>query len=693
MGFYDISKIFTKVFRGTAPRIAARKLDNFGSQIAANVDLWSKELRSLRDNIQVDIPTKTGTLLTIFKLSNLWLTWNEIVNVARSPISTGDDDRIYYSGHYNAKSTDEALAQASGTDYPTNWYRLGLPTPENAVTVGDTGGTGANSTRSYVYTFVTAWGEEGPPSTPSADNTAPLDATWNLTAMDVAPLNTGVISNIVVASGIATFTVTADHFLETGDYNDFTGIVGTGDLPGAFNDVGPLQITRIDSLNYSVALAPTGAYTSGGTWTREAPIQVADMTKRIYRTVSGQFRFVAEVPVADTTYNDTILDSLLGEPIPTTLWDSPPPDIKGLITLPNGSMAGFVGNKLYFSELFVPHAYPEDYSLTFAYDIVAIAASGNSVVVATVGIPYVVTGDDPATMTPSNLEVQHACVSERSMVSVMNGAIFASPDGLVYVPVAGMPSLITKSWFKEVDWRKLNPSSMHCYKYDDRYYAVYTGGGTQQNEDGLIVFDPAEQESTVTTLTIKADCAHNQLEDDTFYFLEDGVIKEFNKGGSFQTFTWKSKKFTMGRPLKFKACQVKFSAGEGLLPGEIAGAIASALATLESEIFFPNGNPLTPDFDKQSVSGAFGGYTPGAYAVGGGPYHNATKDSGESKVSVSLKMISNETAEKDYVVENSKPFRVNVGKLSDIHEFQVSGKNATVHEVNIAETIAELAEQ
>ena len=456
-----MSSIFTKVFRGTAPRIAARKLDNFGAQIASNADLWSKELRSLRDNIQVDIPTKAGVIQTIYRLGALWLHWNEIVNVARSPLSTGDADRVYYSGHYNAKATDVDLAAASGTDYPTDWYRLGLPTPENALTVGITGGSGPLSTRSYTYTFVTAWGEEGPPATPSADATHPTNGTWNLTAIDAAPLNTGSISNIVVSGGIATFTVTADHFLETGDYLDFTGIVGTGDLPAAFNDVGPLQITRLTSLTFSVALAPTGAYTSGGTWTREAPIQVTDMTKRIYRTVNGQFRFVAEIAVATTTYNDTVSDSLLGEPLPSTLWDSPPPDIKGMLTLPNGSVCGFVGNKLYFSETFVPHAYPEDYSLTFAYEIVAIAASGNSVVVATKGIPYVVTGDDPGTMTPSNLEVQHACVSERSMVSVMNGAIYASPDGLVYVPVAGMPSLITKPWFKEVDWRLLNPSSMH----------------------------------------------------------------------------------------------------------------------------------------------------------------------------------------------------------------------------------------
>jgi len=54
--------------------------------------------------------------------------------------------------------------------YPTTTYRLGLPTPP-AFTTGPsvnnaTAAAGATeSSRAYVYTEITAFGEEGPPST------------------------------------------------------------------------------------------------------------------------------------------------------------------------------------------------------------------------------------------------------------------------------------------------------------------------------------------------------------------------------------------------------------------------------------------------------------------------------------------------------------------------------------------------
>lgn len=688
-----MTDIAIKTFRGTAPRLAPRKLEHHSAQVANDVDLWSGDLQSLKDNLQVNIPTKAGVIQTIFKLGALWLHWNEIVNVARSPVSTSNADRVYYSGHYNPKSTDEDLAQTSGTDYPTDWYRLGLPAPDTAVSVAHTGGSSTNQTRSYVYTYVTAWGEEGPPSDPSTEYTAAGDATWNLTAMDGKPLNNGTISSIVVGGGVATVTCSAAHFLETGDYVGFDSVTGTGDLPAAFNDAGYLQITRVSTTVFTVVLIPSGTFTAGN-WSREAPIQLTSMAKRIYRTVSGEFRFVAELPdAATTTYDDSIADADLGEALPSAEWVSPPADLKGLITLPNGSLCGFKNNVLSFSEPFKPYAWPANYDLTFAYEIVAIAASGNSVVVATVGNPYIVTGRDPSEMTPLELEIYQACVSARSMVSVLNGAIYASPDGLVYVPVAGTPELITRSWFKEKDWAELNPSSMHCYKYDDRYYAIYTGAGPEQNINGLIVFDPAERDSTVTNLTIIADAGHSQLEEDRLYFMEDGVIKEFNEGGEHHSFTWRSKVFTLPLPVKMKAAQVKFSTGSDLLPGEIDNAITAAIGVLETDIFFPNGNPLTPDFDKASVSGAFGGYTPGSYAVGGGPYSDATKFIGDDSVHVNLRLISNQTDEKTYAVTNARPFRINVGTLSDLYEIEISGRNAIIHEILLAETMSELARQ
>lgn len=689
--------IHNKIFKGIAPRIAARKLPDSNAQVANNVDIWSGEIRSLRDNVQVNIPFHTFDIETIYLLDTLWLAWDVDVDVVRTPVSIGTDTRIHYTGHYNPKSTDPVLAATGGNKYPEEYYNLGLPAPDTVPDVAEQGAPGTDPvvTRNYVYTFVTQWGEEGPPSDPTADATFASDSTWRIggvTGMSTAPLNTGSITNIVVGGGVSTFTTSANHSLLTGDYVDFSGITGTGGLPGAFNGAGYFQVTRLSATTFSVALAPSGTYTSGGTWSREADYNTTNMKKRIYRTVTGGFyRFVAEIDAATTFYDDNISDTSLGEELPSTTWVNPPADMKGLITLPNGSLAGFTGNTLHMSEPYAPHAWPADYDIAFPYPVVAIAAAGESIIVATNGNPFLVTGANPASMSQTELEIFQACVSKTSMVSILNGAIYASPDGLVYVPVAGTPRVITNGLYKEVDWRLVNPSSIKAYKYNDRYYASYVNGGENDDEDGFLVFDPSEPDSTLTTLGVIITAAHSDLETDSLYFCEDNIIKLFNEGGGFKQFTWRSKVHTSARPIVLQAAQVKFEQGEGLTESEIEAAIQAALATLESQIFFPNGNPLAPDFDNPTHSGAFTGYTPSAYAVAGGPYFDATKEI-VTTVTVNLKVITNEGDEEySYSVSDSKPFRINTQKLRDIFEYEVSGRNATIHEVTIAETLSEIA--
>ncbi len=664
-----------------APRYAKRKLSPDYSQYALNCDLWSGEVRSLRDNLIADTPTKSGTITSIFKLGDIYLHWPQDVDVVRSPLSTSDADRIYYSGHYNAKSTNLTLAKTgSGTDYPLSWYRLGLPSPDNAPSVSAAGGSSTtNVTRSYVYTFVTAWGEEGPPSNASSDVTGRIDDTWTVSGMDTAPLNTGSITAATVAGGVTTFTVSAAHFLETGDYVDLTGIVGTGDFATTFNDVGPLQVTRVDATNFSIKLSPSGGYTSGGTWTREASIQTAGMKKRIYRTVSGKYKFVAEIDVATTSYADTKDDTLLGEELPSTDWVSPPPDIKGLISLPNGVIAGFKGNTLYLSEPFVPHAFPTDYDQKFNYEIVGIASIGSSIVVATKGNPYLVTGTEPAFMTPTELDLFQACVSKRSVRSVKNGVIYASPDGLVYVSSNNAPEIITRNWLKEIDWREYNPSSLTAVIYDDRYYGFYSGavdnngGSTRQ---GAIVFDPSEPDSTFTELSLFATAAYNHLEDDNLYLMVDQDIVNFGRGGGFGTCQWKSKQFVLPYLTTMQAAQVRFSFDGGINATDVTAAIAAAVAAVDAQGI--------------AVNGGFGGSAVGVYAAGSGPYIAATAGITGNVNTAVFRLYVDGVQKYEKILTDNRAFRMPGGYNSDEYEIELSGKSVHFHEVSIAETISDL---
>ena len=168
------------------------------------------------------------------------------------------------------------------------------------------------------------------------------------------------------------------------------------------------------------------------------------LKKRIYRSNTGSnttaFQFVAEVTLATTTFADTSNNNELAEVIPSTTWIAPPDDdtslypdgpMKGMRALPGGVFAGFTGKRICFSEPFLPHAWPAAYRIALEEEIVAIKVVSNGVLVTTKGVPYLVTGSGPDTMTAIRIESSQANLNKRSMVDMGPYVIYASPDGLI----------------------------------------------------------------------------------------------------------------------------------------------------------------------------------------------------------------------------------------------------------------------
>ena len=113
-------------------------------------------------------------------------------------------------------------------------------------------------------------------------------------------------------------------------------------------------------------------------WTAP-PANRTDINRvRIYRNSAGNTSsgFMLIHPLVDITvtnkydaakvnpnYLDNFSDDRLGEPCPTFNWEMPPATMKGLVALPNGIMAGFVGNSIYFSEPNLPYAWNPEYTV------------------------------------------------------------------------------------------------------------------------------------------------------------------------------------------------------------------------------------------------------------------------------------------------------------------------------------------
>jgi hypothetical protein len=159
-----------KAFRGQIPRISERLLTPNHATRALNCKITSGSLDPLAGIGQVF--STSLNIETVYRYrafvsgayADNWLTWAQDVNIVPSPNANDPDGRFYFSSEsFEPRMSTYALS-ISSTPYPTAWYSLGTAAPTVAPTVAHTGGSGATESRSYVYTYVTTFGEESPPS-------------------------------------------------------------------------------------------------------------------------------------------------------------------------------------------------------------------------------------------------------------------------------------------------------------------------------------------------------------------------------------------------------------------------------------------------------------------------------------------------------------------------------------------------
>ena len=273
--------------------------------------------------------------------------------------------------------------------------------------------------------------------------------------------------------------------------------------------------------------------------------------KRIYRAVNGVYLFVAEITAAEASFTDDVVPDDLGEELPTITWAAPPQTLRGLTNLPNGMMAGFSGRDVYFCDPYHPHAWPENYIQALDFPIVGLGRMDTTLAVLTKGTPYFIQGTHPAAMAVVKSDLEQACVSKRSIVSLMGGVVYAAPDGLMLLSPGGS-RIVTEQLFDFAQWQAFfNPESIHAYQHDNQYIAFYDNGTTQ----GGFVFDVRSGQFILHD--IYAEGAYHDLrKDKLFLSMSDGTVKPWGYGDS-KTYTWRSKKFTMPQIMGFACAQLE----------------------------------------------------------------------------------------------------------------------------------------
>ena len=156
-------------FHGIVPRLAWHRLPREAATVAHDVKLRNGKLEAWRERLAVTQSVSGAVCLHAHGCC--LFTYDTCVDMTDY---VADYGRVYLTGR---KDYPEVAAVDSSTCALT-YYRLGVPQPTTALKVSATQSTGRNcAERTYVYTFMNLFGEEGAPSPASSAVTVADGAT------------------------------------------------------------------------------------------------------------------------------------------------------------------------------------------------------------------------------------------------------------------------------------------------------------------------------------------------------------------------------------------------------------------------------------------------------------------------------------------------------------------------------------
>lgn len=668
-----MSGFVIRAFRGAIPRESDRLLgDNFAKK-AANCKIKSGRIDPVK-GLTLTHNSLATTIATIYRYRfgevYNWLVSAKVVDFVRSPVVQDTLGRFYFTGDGEPRMSTYADAITGVGPYPVSWYVLGVTPPVAAMAITVTGGTGVNEDRAYVYTFVTRYGEESGPS-PATLKTGKVDGSWDITGMNAAPPNSGTISNAVKDTplpGQVEVTLDTVFGLAAGEEVTFASVAGMTDLNGKFKLVSVNSATS----KVVVALTTTQTYTAAAdTWTRVAPHNTTSMTKRIYRTVGSNtdYKFVAEIAVATTTYSDTIPAATvsLNAGITTLATLPPPKDMHSLILLANNAMAGLSGNQICLSEQGKPYSWPLSNRYAFPGTGVSLVASGNSAIILTDGIPHVATATIPeaASVTKIQGEALAPCVAKTGVVDIGGAALYPSHEGLFLATPAGVRNL-TEALYTIDDWGLMKPATFKASFFDGQYFADHQTATVNK----IFVLDVKQPDSVVEINDTVAAVYRNPW-DGVLYVAQANRIYEWDSDDSNRyVASWESKRFQLARPENLSACQVHAEYGEIVPINNTALAFNTALLA-----------------DVRNVNGEIACAEVGVYEVCASAILPVPQ---QTEAFLQFSLVRDDTVVFSKRVTSSKPFKLPAGKKSELYRVQLYS-SIPVHSVNVAGSIAELS--
>lgn len=488
-------------FGGIVPRYN-RALPGVPAVVAENVKLWHGTLAPWREPLDEAVALGSTCARTIFRYGCCWLAWDDCCVSATGGLP--DCPRVFVTGWKRFGYPVSALLPADGScDF--DWKRLGVPKPSPIVS-------------------------------------------WTIPPLE-APAG-APIAGVQIKRATRNYVVTyVNSFGEEGAPSD------------------PISVDLDADEGASVSVTIPGAPLASG-WDVVAA--------RLYRVGTGfdttgtgdhfgEFFFVEEVAIgaADVTVTDAVRSDLAAEPIQTRYFMPPPDDLCGIVALPEGQLAGFVGQTLWISEPWNFHAWACSHDLDD--NIVALTYSAGLLYVATDGHPYFVSPKPGAARCDreiSRYSEALPCVSAKSMASTPTGAIFASRDGLVRM-IGNAGQIDTHQFMAEDDWLSILPHTMIGTVHDGRYFAFTNRRGYIFDfTDGIYSDAGTSNKGQYSTLTLTPTALYRTRDDLLFMSfpqregMAGSLIARWDAGAAYMPYRWRSALTVSQGHINFAASKV-----------------------------------------------------------------------------------------------------------------------------------------
>lgn len=524
-------RLLVDSFGGVRPRHNRRLGPTSRASVALNVDLSSGTIRPIRQpKLVANAPECIGNF-AIFGCAIV----TDINPCASFATGVGKCHRLFATGlcGFSYPVTAEYDPGCSLDVVTPNWVRLGLVQPE-AVSFSvpaltppiaapsiTQGDQSKREHRDYVITYVNSFGEESAPSLGSADA---QDADQNATA-----------------------TIT----------------IGARPDPIEGWDIQMIRIYRMMS----------GA--EGSEYPIEEPL----------------YLFVDEIDAemldwaSPIIHVDNVPARRLEEPAPLDCTQAPPENLQGIIELSTGSLAGFTGKQLWFSQPFEYHNW--NCWLDLDDCIKGIGETDGMIYVVTDGVPYTVTAAAPegdcmcCREVHKHVEPAPLASDQRGITVVPGGVVYPSNDGLVKMSGATM-SVLTYDDIDEQSWLALYPSTIKGAALNGKYYAFGRTAFSYDHTDGTFSEGGTGAHTRMINYSYNVDAVFTSRKGYMYIAMGDEIY-QWGAGDDYEVYTWRSKLIQSHARWNWSAARLLFEDG---------GAMVSTSEAVYFTIFDGRDKPL-----------------------------------------------------------------------------------------------------